>query len=134
MRVSRRSLVVLVACVLSLAASCPPAGMDPAAQRAYWADQVLDRVGNLQDAAIAANVTLGDDGQQLLADGPAVQIVRFTTGAIKALDDVPGGWPETILAGVEALRDDLSPEAFSIIDTALAALEALVRGGTGGVL
>lgn len=100
---TRRALPValaplLVYAALSLAASCPPKHPDPQARAAQVASEVLIRLGELQDTAIAANQ------QGALSDADAVRIVRFTVGSAKTIRQTPYGWGPSVLTAYQELK------------------------------
>ena len=124
-----RSLIaaVLVACSLSFTTACAktPPNLTPQAQAAFKADQVLVRVGELQDTAIALNKTT----PPTLNDHDAVLGVRFTVLALKTIHDTPSGWRVTVLNAYDTLKQNLPPptkaqlqSTFDLLDALFAAL------------
>ncbi len=82
--------LLLCLALLSLPACAPKTITDPQARVAYTASQIVQRVNELQNAAISANA-----GGALSL--PATRlIVLFCVQADKALKDVPSGWQLTV--------------------------------------
>jgi len=109
----------------SAACAHTPPNLTPEAQAAFKADQVLVRVGELQDAAIALNKTT----PPALSDRDAVMVVRFTTLAMKTIHDVPSGWKVTVVNAYTTLKQNLPPASktqlaavFDTIDLLLASV------------
>lgn len=103
----------LVTCSLLFYAAClagqfacappPPTIVTPEGKVAYTALEIAKRVGNLQDATIAANTSGG------LADRFAIPIVEYTNSALRILRETPDGWRETVVTGYQELLKRLPP-------------------------
>lgn len=124
---TRMLSVLLVAVALALAPAChkAPPNLTPAAHAAFNADQVVQRIGELQDTAIALNHAT----PQGLKDADAVLVVTFTVSALKTIQHTPDGWRPTVLAAYAELKQNLPPPArqslstiFLTVDTVLASL------------
>ena len=104
MRVHRARITAFLIAValLSSAASCPPKSTDPAVVSAQNANAIVQRLAELQAAAIQANQTGG------LTDPGAIAVVRFTTVATKVVQASPNGWIAGVQAAEAAMRTDLA--------------------------
>lgn len=117
--------LALIGFVLSTsAASCPPANTTPTQRAAYYANQAVLRVGELQAAAIAANQGGG------LTDHDSVTIVRFTVDAAATIKTLPNGWLVTVTTAYAQVKAAVRPVAgspvalaFSVLDTLLATIQ-----------
>lgn len=80
--------------------SCAPKSPDlsPTAQRAFTANEIAIRVGEFQNATIAAS-----DAKQI-PEPVARQIVTWTVSALETLRTTPQGWDVTIRNGWIAIR------------------------------
>ena len=95
----RRPLALaLLPVLLVLAAACPPKHPDPQAYAAQVALEALQRVGELQDVAIAANQA----GQ--MSDADSIRIVKFTTAAARTIRQTPYGWGPSVLQAYDDIR------------------------------
>lgn len=95
-----RSLWLLVL-ALTFTGACAPKHPDPQAQAAQVAREVIQRLGELQSAAMAAN----EATPQTLSDADAVTVVRFTTASIRTVQQTPYGWgPSVTQAYTEVKR------------------------------
>lgn len=116
------SLAALVGLVLSTsAASCPPATTTPTQRAAYYANQAVLRVGELQAAAIAANQGGG------LTDHDSVTIVRFTVDAATTIKSVPNGWLQTVTLAYTQVKASVHPAASSPLALAFSVLDTLLN-------
>jgi len=121
-------LFVIVAPVLMIlgAAACAPKHLSPAAQNAFSADQVVIRLGELQDTAIAANAN------GTLLDKDAIAIVKFTVAGAKTAKTVPSGWRQTLRASWTELKASGvgagAGPGLAAIRAAFAAVDALLGG------
>lgn len=116
----RLSPVVLVALLLSTAATCPPSTADPQARAAFYANEAVIRLGEIQNTAIQANSTGG------LSDHDAVIAVRFTVSATKIVKDAPSGWQLPVTTALAEVRTALHPAAGTPLDVAFTILQALL--------
>jgi hypothetical protein len=94
-------LVTLVLC-LSIMSACAPKTLSPQGQVVYVADQIVTRLGEVQNAVIAAcNAGAGPT----CAAGAAVStetsraLVQAILTATSALKATPQGWQASVLAG-----------------------------------
>lgn len=115
-------LIVSLALIVGLACAPKNANLSPAGREAYTADQIVIRLGELQDAAIAANKSGG------LADGPAIKIVQFTVDGAKTCKAVPAGWQATLKAGWLTLKAQLDAAVRTKLGAAWAVLDAILGG------
>jgi len=115
--------IVLALSIGAVTPACthtPPSVVTPAGQTAFKADEAVNRLGDLQTVAIAANKA----GQ--LNDATSTRIVQFTVASIKTLKDSPAGWQATVATGWAQLKSVLpttSPNvaaALNAVDLALA--------------
>lgn len=126
-----RRLLVLLLLTTPAALGChaPVTVVTPAGQTAYTADQIVVRVNELQNAALAAN---GSGG---LSIATTRLVVQFAVDADKILAAMPAGWQTTVVAlwgqakGQIPAKDLTNPAlaaAISAVDVVLAAY-----GGNG---
>lgn len=128
-RVSASAIVALCLAAWPATTSCgkhiPSTITTPQGKQAYTADQILIRVGELQDTVIAAN------GSGAISTPTARIIVKFTVDAAVLLKTVPSGWQATLSAAWQTAKgeipaDQLSKPAItasiSAVDIVLAAL------------
>ena len=82
---------------------CAPksANLTPQAQAAYTADQVVSRLAELQNAAMAA------DASKTISRAVAVKIVTFTVDAAKVAKASQAGWQASVQALYTALKADV---------------------------
>lgn len=99
MRHRRTTILFLpVVLLLSQAASCPPKHPDPQARAAQVGMEVLQRIGEMQDVAIAANQ------QQAMSDADSIRVVRFTTAAARTIRQTPYGWGPSVVQAYDEIR------------------------------
>ncbi len=111
----------IIACCLALSACAPPPTVTtPQGQLAYKADQIVVRVNELMNAAIAANAS------GALDTNTTRTIVQFTVAADQTLASTPNGWQATVLTAWAATKAKLpviqNPAilaAFSAVDIVL---------------
>lgn len=116
-------LVLLAAAVLTFSACHAPVTITtPQGHAAYTADQIVVRVNELQNAAIAANQ------QQALPLATTRAIVEFCVGADKTLAALPSGWQASLLAAWTSTKASLPPTSNVAISSALALVEAAIQG------
>lgn len=107
-------------------AGCAPKNapdLTPSAKAAYTATQVIERLQNLQNAAIQAEA-------QKQLDTPTTRIiVTFTRDTTRVLKETPAGWQATVLKAWDQVKRDVPSAAlptvqvyWSAVDIALAAL------------
>lgn len=100
--VAMRKAVILVICATAAGsmacAKRPPTITTEAGKIAYNADQIAMRIGELQNAAIAAE-TSGALERNLTR-----QIVTFTVAANKTLRETPNGWYASVAQGWQSLN------------------------------
>ena len=136
--IARREAFVLMAFLGILALTCfacpPPATVQtPAGKTAFAADQVLQRVEELQNAAIAANVTIdAKTGLPGLSTSTTRAVVTYCVAAAKTLKASPAGWQATVTTGFSELRGSLSAEDAQRLGPYLAALDAALAGLASG--
>ena len=92
-----RQRVAIVLLLLPLAA-CAPKTLSPEGQRAFTALQVTQRIGEFQNAVIAA----ADAGR--LPVPQSRQIVMWTVASLETLKTAPAGWDATLRASWETTK------------------------------
>ena len=117
-----RSLLI----VTLLTTACvhqPPTIVTPQGQRAYSADLIVQRVNELERAAIDANAN------KALPLETARAIVTFCVEADKTLATAPAGWPTVLStawaktkAQIGTVSNPVVSVALNAVDVALAAL------------
>lgn len=113
--------LILVACLFLMPACAPPVSVvTPQGQAAYKADQIVTRVNELQNAAIAANTS-----QQLSTDATRL-IVEFCVGADKTLAQTPNGWQATVTIGWASLKASLPVITNPAVLAAIGAVDVLL--------
>lgn len=115
-----RYCVFVLALVVSGCASHNPNVVTPAGKAAEKALAVSIRVGELQDAAIAANATSG------ITDAQAVSVVRFTVAAQKTLKATPAGWEATLKAAWQAAKDAMNQDTKIRLAASLSLVDILI--------
>jgi hypothetical protein len=111
------ALVAFVACAPKTAPNLTPMGL-----HAYTADQVAVRVGEVQNAAIAAEASGG------LPTATTRVIVQFAVGAAPVLKAAPTGWPGTVLAAWTSAKMQIGPVTNPIVSAAMGALDVVIAG------
>lgn len=84
-----RQRLALLLVVLPLVA-CAPKNLSPEGQRAFTALQVTQRVGEFQNAVIAAS-----DAKKIPVEQSRV-IVRWTVSSLEVLKTAPQGWDASL--------------------------------------
>lgn len=115
---------LLLVGLLSISACHAPVTIQtPAGAVAYTADQVVQRVNELQSAVITAN------SGGALPDATTRMIVSFCVAADKTLGATPSGWQATLTQAWQATKAQLPPitnpavaSAIGAVDIVLAAL------------
>ena len=128
-RLSLIDIVVCTALITAAIVACvPPSSLQtPAGRAAFTANQVLQRVGELQNAAITANATINTStGRPLLATATTRRVVQSTVAMAKILRETPNGWPATLRPAFNGLRDSLSPDEELQLGPYLGAIDALI--------
>lgn len=121
-----RWLVFVLALTISACASAPP-NLTPAAQRAYYANEVVVAIGTLQHAAIELNkVQVGTPPHALLSDADTRVVVEAVTDALTAIRAVPDGWKATASVTLDRIQQRLSVDARSHLAPYLAAVRAFL--------
>ena len=119
--------VVLLLAFLSVPACVhqPPTIITPQGHVAFTADQIVQRVNELQNAAIAA------EANQALPTKTARLIVTFCVDADKTLAATPQGWQKTVATAWAQVKSDVGvipnatiAAAMNAVDAALASLGA----------
>ncbi len=104
-------MAILVVTLLGVGACNRPPNLTPPANAAYTADQVVIRLGELQNAVIAAtpaHITTADARVIVtwLSGDPAA--VPPTVGVFAILGTVPDGWKATVTASWQTVRPILA--------------------------
>jgi len=119
----RYALPLVVVGLLSGSCAHAPLTLSAAAQQAFTADQVVVRVNELMNAAIAANTAHALDAATTRL------IVEYCVTADRTLAAVPDGWRATVAAGWTALRPKLAGVTSPGLVAAIAVVDALLGGG-----
>ena len=117
---------VLLVCVLLSATACvhrPPTITTPQGNVAFTADQIVQRVNELQNAAISA------EANHAIPTATARLIVTFAVDANKTLAATPDGWQKTVSTAwqqakgsIGAITNPTVAAAMNAVDAALASL------------
>lgn len=94
--------------------------LSAAGNAAYTADQIVVRVNELENAAIAA------DAARTLSDTETRTIVEFCVAADKTLAAVPDGWRATVLQAWKAAKAKLPMTPNTAIAAAVAAMDLVL--------
>lgn len=118
--------ISIIAVVLALLYAChaPVTVTTPQGKQSYTADQVVIRIGELQNAAIQANATGGLD------TATTRQIVTYCVSTAKTLKETPQGWIATVQAGWNAFKPTLpvkvtADPSFAVL---ISSLDVLMAG------
>lgn len=116
----KRLLLVLM--LFGVPACTPPPNLTPQAQVAFTADQIVQRVNELENAAIAAN------GSGALSTDTTRLIVDFCVTADKTLKSAPLGWQKAVGDAWASLKKQIpapSQTLQAVMTTLDAALSAV---------
>lgn len=97
-----------------------PPNLSPAANAAYTADQVVIRINELMNAAIAAQA------QNAVPVATTRAIVKFAIAADQTLAQVPAGWPATVTAAWAATKKSLPAITNPAIIAAMSAVDLVL--------
>lgn len=123
-----KSFVLIVCLTLSSAcASAPPTIVTTPGKVAYTADQIVQRVNELENAAIAAN------GAQQLPTTTTREIVEFCVAADKTLATTPTGWQATLSTAWTLAKGKIGTVANPAVAAALAAVDLALASLGGGL-
>jgi len=126
MKILRIFLVITLVTSSSLVSSaCPSAPVSvvtPAGQIAYKADQLVNELGILQDAAIGAN------SEKILSDSSTRLIVTFVKSSVTTIAQTPNGWKTTVTTGLAQLQKDLPPADAQKYSVYFALLNTIIAG------
>lgn len=117
----------IVAALLGMLGFCAPAcapknaPISATGKAAFAADQFVLRLAELQNAAIDANK------RGTLADGPTIQIVRFTVDGARVAKDAPNGWRAEVVASWAAVKSHL-PAMSGTLAALIATLDSFLGG------
>lgn len=123
MRTPLLTLTLIVALVLPLGSGCAhgqPRPADPAIAAAQTGTEIVLRLEELQNAAIAAETS------GALATAEAAKIVQFTVASTLTIQQTPGGWRPTVTEGYRTFKASLSPTAVTRFAVLLRALDVLI--------
>lgn len=119
-----KKLVLALMPILMLAACAPtlPASYSPQAQVAYKADDIINKLDLLTDAAISLNTN------GLLSDIDTAHVRDFVLPAVHTVRilGVSGNPVAAVQAGLDALKGELSPAAHQKLDVAIAAIQVVL--------
>lgn len=113
---------LLLLCVLGASAAChaPVTIVTPQGQTAYTADQIVVRVNELMNAAIAANAS------NALPTATTRTIVTFAVDADKVLASTPAGWPATLAVSWAAAKAQIGAVNNPAIVAAMSAVDVVI--------
>ncbi len=120
-------VLVLALSLLPTACAPPPTVVTQAGKTAYTADQVVVRVNELMNAAIAANAAV----PPVLTTAATRTIVQFCVAADKTLAQAPAGWPQTVGTAWAQTKARLPVITNPAISAAINAVD-VVLAATGG--
>lgn len=124
--------VVLLLALLALACP-PPATLSPAGQKAYAANELIIRVGELQAAAIDANARIDPaTNAPALATATTRRVVTFCVETTKTLKALPSGWQATVKTGFASLQGVLTPQEKQALGLPLEVIAVAVASFTAG--
>jgi hypothetical protein len=122
----RRTLVLLSLIVWS-GCHAPVTIVTPQGQAAYTADQVVVRINELENAAIAANAANAATPQGLGTSATRT-IVAFAVSADTTLAQVPAGWQATVKTAWAAAKMQLGTLSNPLIVALMSAVDAVLEG------
>lgn len=114
---------ILFVLTLALAPACahpPPTVTTQAGKIAFTADQIVQRVNELQNAAISA------EASKDLQTSTARLIVTFCVEADKMLQTTPAGWQATVLKAWSLAKGQIGSVANPAIAAALSAVDVAI--------
>lgn len=120
--------LLLVLCLSLSACAAPVTITTPQGKVAYTADQIVLRVNELQNAAIAANATVPPS----LPTATTRIIVEFCVSADKTLAATPAGWQATLATGWNAAKAKIGTPSNPAIVSAMSALDVVLAAFGGG--
>ena len=142
-------LFALLAMEAALMVACPPpvSLKTPEGKAAFAADQLLIRVGELQDAAIAANGTIDPDTKSpVLSEATTRRIVQVSMIIATTLNPpkdkdgkimpLPTGWQVMVTTAWTNLKVTLHPDEVKKLSVYIASIDVLIGAlapATGGV-
>ena len=127
--ITRAILPFLLAAGLLSCAKPPASLQSPEAQRAWQANEVVTRIGEVQRVAIQAEATGG------LTTAQARVVVTFCVASATVAKQYPKGWEQTVLAGFLQMKAQLPPAVLqsSPVTYTLAILEGMLAALAGGI-
>jgi hypothetical protein len=129
--VTRAILPFVVLTTLALTACAPPPTVQTEpGKRAWQAGQVLQRVEELQEAAIQA------EASGAIPTATARVIVKFSVAAAQTCKAYPQGWEQTLATAFKEAKAQLpaSVLAKSEVSFTMGILEGIIRSLNGGAL
>lgn len=120
--------VAVPACGKKNILTAPPSVVTQQGKVAYTADQVVVRINELENTAIAAN----NDGS--LKDDVAISIVKFCVSADKTAKTTPDGLKPALKTGWAELQKNLVGKTVPpTLTLAIGALDGIITTFTAGV-
>lgn len=107
---------------LLTACATPVTVTTPQGNVAYTADQIVVRINELQNAAIAANAAV----PPALPTATTRVIVQFCVTADKTLAATPAGWPATLLTAWTATKAQIPAQTNPSILAAISAVDVVL--------
>lgn len=119
----RRTALMLVLVVMWACAKAPP-NLSPQGQVAFKADQIVLRVGELQNAATQANAG------GALDEATTRTIVTWTVSAAQILKTTPAGWQAALVSSWTAVKGNLPLRSITnpTVQLAFTAVDAIIGG------
>lgn len=114
----KRFVFVLALLLTVPACHAPVTITTPQGQAAYTADQIGQRVNELENSAISAQ------GNGSLDLATAKLIVNFCVSADKTLAQAPAGWQAIVGKAWSELKTKLPPQSNPLVQTAISAVDA----------
>ena len=123
----RKCVIALVAVIGISACNRPVSIVTPEGKRAWVALQTVERLGELQQAAITANALTIDRKPALPTDVTRV-IVGYCVSAVRVAQQMPGGWAKTVIQGWAEAKTKIPPQYLSspYIQAAVTLFEAIL--------
>ncbi len=115
-----KRLFLILALSFGLTACTRTPNLTPQAQVAYSADQIVLRINELQNAAIAANSNGG------LSRDTTRLIVTFCVNADRTAKDAPLGWEKTLGTAWVVLKTEIPTPMPPILASVVAAVDAVL--------
>lgn len=122
MKMHGRAALPLAIVIALMVGACGPqtVNLTPEGKAIYTAGQVVERLQNLQNAAIQAH-----DQKQLDTNTTRI-IVLFTVDAARVLKETPGGWYPAVSTAWAQVKRDVPQAALPTIQVYWGAIDAVL--------